>query len=261
MSVTFLERIAQETRARMAESAINSTDLEADAFAARELRPHHLLRDQLARRDRTNIVAEIKRASPSKGVINGNIDVADVAQSYARGGAVAISVLTEPEYFGGSLYDLITARKAVALPLLRKDFTVSELQIYEAAAAGGDAVLLIAAILSTVELSAYSRLAEDILGMDAIVEVHTVDELRLAQDIGASLIGVNNRDLHSLEVSLDVSRELIRYRQDDSLMISESGISSTDEITELKDLGFNGFLIGESLMRSADAAGMLGGWV
>lgn len=263
MSGTFLDKIIALKREKV-ERQKQSTDVSAlreRAYAIRASAENHRLESALSRKDRTNIIAEIKRASPSKGVINDTIDVAATAKQYRDGGAAAISVLTEEDYFKGSLDDLVAVRRSVELPLLRKDFVVDDFQIFESAAAGADVVLLIVAALDEPQLSDhYERIAEG-LGMDAIVEVHTLYELETAARIGAKIIGVNNRDLQTLDVSLDVSRELILYRPPGSLMIAESGISTREEIAELKTLGFDGFLIGETLMRSGDAAGTLGGWV
>ena len=169
--------------------------------------------------------------------------------------------MTETEFFGGSLIDLVLVSQTARIPILRKDFMIDEYQIYEAAAFGSDAILLIVAALKQDELIRFLRLAQDDLGMDALVEVHTSDEFEIAKSIGASIIGVNNRDLQSLEVSLDVSRRLIDQRPANALMIAESGISARDEIDELKELGYNGFLIGETLMRTENARETLGGWV
>ena len=263
MSETFLEKIVAKTRENVERQKLGA-DLEAlksKAIEARAYATPRRLRSALSRDGETNIIAEIKRASPSKGIINTDIDVAVLARQYEAGGAAAISVLTESEYFRGSLNDLRTARAAVGLPILRKDFTVDEFQIYEAAAAGADAILLIVAALSESDLRQFLRLAQDELGMDALVEVHDREELDAAVRIGANIIGVNNRNLHSLEVSLDVSRRLIADRPVDALMVAESGISTRSEIAEMKGLGFDGFLIGETLMRTADAAGTLGAWI
>ena len=213
----------------------------------------HRLRENL-RRDQINIIAEIKRASPSKGIINDKIDVAELARTYETGGACAISVLTEEDRFGGSLEDLKTVRNTVNLPVLRKDFIFDEFQIYEAAEAGADIILLIAAMLDDENLRILYQLAEEILRIDALVEVHNLEELDRAKKLDAKIIGINNRDLHSFKVSLDVSRELVKHAPKDSLLIAESGISTKDEILKLKDSGFAGFLIGETLMRSGNTA-------
>jgi indole-3-glycerol phosphate synthase len=216
-------------------------------------RPPHLLRNRLEESNGINIIAEIKRASPSKGIINDKIDVAELAQMYERGGAAAISVLTEEDRFAGSLDDLKIAREVVSLPILRKDFVFDEFQIHEAKDAGADVILLIVAMLDDDNLLKLHHLAEEELGLDALVEVHTLEELERAKAINAKIIGVNNRDLHSFKVSLDVSRELIKHAPDDALMIAESGLRAKEDLLELKELGFKGFLIGETLMRSGNA--------
>lgn len=254
MSETFLDQIVVKTRAKfdLAKTADHLKAVRSRAEQVRRDAEPHRLRAVLSQKERTNIIAEIKRSSPSKGVINDTIDVSEVARSYETGGAAAISVLTENEFFGGSLADLELVSETVSLPVLQKDFIVDVYQIYEAAAAGADAVLLIVAALSEEELRLLFRTAERDLGLDALVEVHSVEEMRTAENIGARIIGVNNRDLHSLGVSLDVSRRLINERPETSLMVAESGISTRAEIEEFQDLGFNGFLIGETLMRADD---------
>lgn len=256
MSDTFLTQILESTRERvaLAKAAVDIGILREDARQARSRRDSLLLSDALNQTHRTNIIAEIKRASPSKGVINDKVDVSVQALSYESGGACAISVLTEESYFRGSIADLRQVRETVELPLLRKDFTVDEFQIYEAATAGADAILLIVAALTPTDLQDFQALAND-LGMDAIVEVHTLDELDVASAIGARIIGVNNRNLKTFHVSLDVSRELIGHRPQGSLMIAESGISNRAQIDDLKALGYDGFLVGESLMRANGAIG------
>jgi indole-3-glycerol phosphate synthase len=199
--------------------------------------------------DRINIIAEIKKASPSKGVINNNVDVVKLSKTYEASGACAISVLTEENKFHGSFEDLSDVRKAVNLPLLCKDFIFDEFQIYQAKKAGADAILLIVAMLDEEKLKNLYDFANN-LGLDVLVEVHTEAELEIAKKIGAKIIGVNNRDLHTFDVSLDVSRNLIKQAPKNALMISESGISKKEEILELKLLGFSGFLIGETFMKS-----------
>ena len=251
----FLTEIIELKKKRLtiAKTEIDFESLKKSAFEKREKAKNHRLRENL-RRDQINIIAEIKRASPSKGVINDKIDVAEVARMYELGGACAISVLTEEDRFQGSLEDLRAARKSVDTPILRKDFIFDEFQIYEAADAGADVILLIAAMLDDSQLRQLHSLAEKDLGLDALVEVHTLEELERVKRIGAKIIGVNNRDLHTFAVSLDVSRELIKHAPADALMITESGLSTRTEILELRELGFTGFLIGETLMRSGNAA-------
>lgn len=246
---SILDTILQSTRKRV-QAAKRGTDvgeLASRAFAIRSRSEQHVLRSAIAN-DAVNIIAEFKRASPSKGVIDDVADAAQTAALYQSGGACAISVLTEPDYFRGSLGDLQAARSAVSIPLLRKDFVVDEFQIYESAVAGADAILLIVAALSVDELKSFKTIAHG-LGIDALVEVHDVDEMKIAGDMGADLIGVNNRDLRTFNVSLDVSRDLIRYAPDGTALVSESGLSNREELEELRSLGYSGFLIGESLMR------------
>jgi indole-3-glycerol phosphate synthase len=246
----------KKKRVELAKSLRDFDELKQSAIAKRETAEKFRLRQKL-QDDRINIIAEFKRASPSKGVINDAIDIVETARAYETGGAVAISVLTEEDRFKGSLEDLKTVRQAVDLPVLRKDFILDEFQIYEAAEAGADVILLIAAMLTDENLEKFRALAEDELGLDALTEVHTLEELERVKKTRARLIGVNNRDLHSFRVTLDVSRELIRHAPADALMISESGLSAREDLLELKALGFRGFLIGETLMRSGNPQEML----
>jgi len=198
------------------------------------------------------IIAEFKRRSPSAGTIRKDLSANDVAARYERGGACAISVLTDEQYFGGSVSDLQAVRASTVLPLLRKDFIVDEIQIYEAAVVGADAVLLIAAALEDAPLAKLRAVAEDELGLDAVVEVHTPEELRRAVQAGARIIGVNNRDLRTFRTSLDTSERIIAEAPRDRIMISESGLQNPKSLRHLRALGFRGFLIGEALMRAPD---------
>jgi len=259
MSSPFLDMITAKTRERVArvKTPEYMVALRKRAERARSDRRPHAFRDALSEQTRTNIIAEIKRASPSKGVINAGVDVTMQARRYAGGGAAAISVLTEPDHFQGTINDLIKIRTAVERPLLRKDFIVDEFQIAEAAAAGADAILLIVAALEQDEVSRLRIFAEEQLGLDALVEVHGTDEMSRAVDAGATVIGVNNRDLQTLVVTLDTSRELAAFKPTNSILVAESGISTRAEIDELRSLGFDAFLIGETLMRSADPAATL----
>lgn len=258
MTAAFLEQIVQKTRSDIAANKCASdVDGVRDRAASRRRTDRgHRFKTALEEKGKINIIAEIKRASPSKGVINNSIDIEQLARDYKAGGAAAISVLTERQYFHGSLDDLRMVRAAVDLPILRKDFIVDEYQVYEAADAGADAVLLIVAALGEQDLRSLCRVAEG-LKMDALVEVHTAVEMKIAVEIGADIIGVNSRDLHSLEVSLDVSRQLIREPSGGAVLVAESGLNTEAQIRELRDLGFDGFLIGEALMRSEDPAGAL----
>ena len=203
-----------------------------------------------------NIIAEFKRRSPSKGTIRENADAAALARSYQSAGAAAISVLTEENYFAGSLADLLAVRAQVAIPILRKDFIFEEWQALESAAAGADALLLIVAALDDETLERLLRLTEKELGMDALVEVHTREEMERAVAHGAMLIGVNNRDLRTFDVSTETSLQLARFAPAGAILVSESGLTP-DELPKLKAAGYNGFLIGETLMRSPDPARQL----
>ena len=218
----------------------------------RETAPTHALREALVHDDRINIIAEFKRRSPSKGSISSQADPATVARVYERGGAAAISVLTEEDFFAGSLDDLRAVRQQTSLPLLRKDFIVSDYQVYESAAAGADALLLIVAALDDDSLKNLRELTENELAMDALVEVHTRDEMQRAIDGGAKIIGVNNRNLETFEVSLTTSIELADSAPNGTILISESGIETREDIDRLRDAGYSGFLIGETLMRADD---------
>ena len=256
MKGTILEKIVESKRKRVAaaKAAADKDGLIAKARNAHTLSEPHRFRAALSDRRKINIIAEFKRASPSKGIINDGLNPADVARIYDSAEAAAISVLTEEDHFKGSLDDLRAVRGAVDLPILRKDFIFDPFQVYEAAAAGADAILLIAAILDDSQLRDLEALAEDELGLDALIEVHTLEELQRFEGSGAKLIGVNNRDLHSFNVSLDVSRELVAHASPGSLLIAESGIDNRKDIQELKKLGYSAFLIGETLMRSDDPA-------
>jgi indole-3-glycerol phosphate synthase len=214
--------------------------------------PHRLLRALDDNAAQVKIIAEFKRRSPSLGIIRGDLSASEVACRYERGGACAISVLTDAEYFGASIVDLRAVRSSTDLPVLRKDFIIDPIQIYEAAIAGADAVLLIAAAVDGVSLRELRQVAEDELGLDALVEVHTSRELHRALKTGAKIIGVNNRDLRTFHVSLKTSERLIAEAPRDKIMISESGLQNAELLRRLRALGFRGFLIGEALMRARD---------
>jgi indole-3-glycerol phosphate synthase len=214
--------------------------------------PHRLLQALQPNSKGINIIAEFKRRSPSAGTIRNDLTATGVAKCYERGGACAVSVLTDEQYFGGSILDLAAIRAVTNLPLLRKDFIVDEIQIYEAAAAGADAVLLIVAALDDAALAKLRAIAEDELGLDAVVEAHTSEELRRAVGAGATIIGVNNRDLRTFRTSVATSERLIAEAPRDRIMISESGLHDPESLRHLRELGFRGFLIGEALMRAPD---------
>ncbi len=223
--------------------------LRSEALAMRERASSHTLRRALEG-DGINIIAEFKRRSPSKGVIRAGADLPEIVRSYHAGGAVALSVLTEEDHFDGSLADLRTAKSVVDLPVLRKDFVFDEYQVFEAAAAGADALLLIVAALDDRQLELLWRLVEEELGMDALVEVHSAPEMNRAAGCGAKLIGVNNRDLRTFAVSLETSIRLAPLAPRDALLVSESGLNDGADLRRLQEQGFQGFLIGESLMRA-----------
>ena len=219
-----------------------------------QLRPgSRRLTSALRDRSRPNIIAEFKRRSPSKGRINSAANPAGMAQIYESAGAAAISVLTEENYFEGSLADLRSVRETSRLPVLRKDFIFDEYQVYESAAAGADALLLIVAALEDETLSRLRWIVEDELGMDALVEVHTRGDLDRAIASGARMIGVNNRDLRTFEVSVATSHALARAAPNTTLLVSESGLTPAD-VRELRNIGYSGFLVGESLMRAENPA-------
>ena len=197
------------------------------------------------------IIAEVKKASPSAGVIRSDFDPLKIARIYEDSGAVCLSVLTDEKFFQGSLASLEKIRGAVALPLLRKDFTLDEYHLYEARAHGADAVLLIARILEDSRLKDYTALARD-LGMSALVEVHEEKELDRAKKVGADLVGINNRNLNTLKVDIETSVRLSKEVPIGAILVSESGISKPDQIQRLTDCGIHAFLIGESLLRAQD---------
>lgn len=259
---TQLDTILATTRATVARSRehVPLADLERGAAAHQPRGWAAALRNKA--RSGPAVIAEIKKASPSKGMIREDFDVAWLASRYAAGGAAALSVLTDEPFFQGGLRNLEIASQAVSLPCLRKDFTIDEYQIIEARAHHADAILLIAAALSSVELMRFSRTARD-LSLDVLVEVHAVCELdRVLETLGergADAIGVNNRDLTTFEVRMDTSLELIDRIPRSVLRVAESGISTLDHVAQLRTAGFDAFLIGESLMRHPDPGEALAG--
>jgi indole-3-glycerol phosphate synthase len=254
-TMNFLDEIVQHQREHIqrAKKLLSLSELRDRALSRRaDAKPFAL---QAAINDKKNqlaVIAEFKRASPSKGNIQLQADCATIARAYEQNGAAAISVLTEEHFFRGSLADLQAVKLAVQVPVLRKDFIVDEYQVLETAANGADALLLIVAALDDGQLASLRLFTEDELQMDALVEVHTVDEMRRAVSCGAKLIGVNNRNLRTLAVSLDVSAECLAAAPPDSILISESGLREHAELRRLHDAGFHGFLIGEALMRAED---------
>ena len=256
---TRLDTILETTRAHVADAKahVRVEDLECMAALHHPRGWANAIRQTSL--DGPAIIAEIKKASPSKGLIREDFNVAHLAESYARGGAAALSVLTDEMYFLGSLTNLETASKAVELPCLRKDFMVNEYQIVEARAHCADAILLIAAALSDSEMKRFAAAAHE-YSLDVLVEVHTASELDRVLDAigdGADAIGVNNRDLRTFEVRMETSLELASRIPASFVRVAESGIATAEQIDRLRTAGFDAFLIGESLMRQADPGSAL----
>lgn len=248
-----LARIVERKREELAQPAASYFELEQRAVVRLGEK-----RDFAAalRSRRPAVIAEIKQASPSKGVLASDFQPASTARQYELGGAAAISVLTDRDFFQGSLEDLACARNTVKLPVLRKDFTIDKLHVVEAAANGADAILLIAAILSVKEMRDFRELAAR-YGMASLVEVHDAEELGPALDSGAEIVGVNNRDLRTFEVRLETSLQLAPMIPSGVTKVSESGICTAGDVRRLIDAGYGAFLVGEHLMRSGDPAGRL----
>lgn len=203
------------------------------------------------RKSQTGIIAEHKRRSPSRSVINQDLNVQDVARGYEEAGVSGMSVLTDGKYFGGSLEDLLYARASVKMPILRKEFIIDEYQLLEAKAYGADVILLIAAVLERGQIKALSEFAKK-LGLDVLLEVHNEQELQKSIMPSLDMLGVNNRNLKTFKVSTDISKELSEKIPSDFVKVSESGISSVEAIRDLKDYSYQGFLIGENFMKTKD---------
>lgn len=206
------------------------------------------LRHYLSREDKVGIIAEIKRRSPSRGLLNANISVEALSIGYMQAGASALSVLTDSIYFGGSNQDLTTARKFNFCPILRKDFIIDEYQIVEARSIGADVILLIARVLSKDEVDRYAKFAKS-LGLEVLLEVHNEEELKQAISDDIDLVGVNNRDLDDLSIDIERSVMLSSLVPPGVVKISESGLKTPDDITRLKSYGYKGFLMGEAFMQ------------
>ncbi len=250
VSSGILAEIVQSKKQELAGLYERSESLEQAAYE----RTSHARPFAAALRDKKPaVIAEIKKASPSKGILQSDFHPAFMAHAYQEGGAACLSVLTDHEYFAGSLRDLEAARAATSLPVLRKDFTIDRLQVFEAAAHGADAVLLIAAILDTEELTAFRELASS-LSLAALVEVHDEEDLAKAVDSGAEIIGVNNRNLTTFQVTLETSLQLSERLPTAAIRVSESGIVNYADIERLTAAGYHAFLIGESLMKSGNPA-------
>lgn len=253
---TALGKIVSRRRLRIAQAKarIPVSELKRAAEARRGVRDFKAA----LRSENPGIIAELKQASPSRGLLRSNYRCVEIALQYQRAGAAALSVLTEEEYFLGSLDDLKKVRSATALPVLRKDFIVDPYQVYESAAHGADALLLIVAALSNDDLRGLLQLAEA-LRMASLTEVHTQEELSRALEAGASVIGVNNRNLKTLEVSLDTSFRLAEKIPPSCLKISESGINTPSDLIALCKAGFDAVLIGEHFMIQPEPGAALAG--
>jgi indole-3-glycerol phosphate synthase len=249
VTATYLDRIVDAHR-----TAAQGEQRRLDALveSARSMAATRGFRHAVAGTTGLAVIAEIKRRSPSKGDLNAVLDPADLATTYQDGGATCLSVLTDGEFFGGSVDDLCAARAATTLPVLRKDFTVSEYDVCDARLMGADAVLLIAAALSSGELRRYHDLAVEI-GLDALVEVHDEAELERAVDVGASLIGVNQRDLVTFAVDPERAQRMARAIPAGAVKVAESGVRHGGDARALHEAGYDAVLVGETLVTSPDA--------
>ncbi len=257
MSTDILSRIVQTKIAELADARkkISESDLRKQAQERKEFRPFF---QRLAKPGQSgvNIIAEIKRASPSKGLISPDLNPTEYAQKYEKGGAAALSVLTDKQYFQGSFADFKAARQVCKLPMLRKDFLISPYQIYESAVLGADAILLIVRILESEQLKEYLQLAAE-LHLDVLTEIHSYAELETAAKAGAKLVGVNNRNLKSFETDISLAAQMVSRFSEDMVPVAESGIHSREDIVLLQKAGIFNFLIGESMVRSPDPEAFL----
>ena len=248
MAATYLDRILDDHRS-MATADTRSVERLLDE--ARAMPPTRGFRNALA--DRFGVIAEIKRRSPSKGDLNVDLDPAAMASTYERGGAACLSVLTDEQYFGGSVGDLQAARAACSLPVLRKDFTVGERDVLDARIMGADCVLLIAAALDRSELVSLHQLATEV-GLDVLVEIHDEAELEHALTASATLIGVNQRDLVTFQVDHERALRMARVIPDRAVKVAESGVRGGGDARSLREAGYDAVLVGETLVTSGDPA-------
>jgi indole-3-glycerol phosphate synthase len=249
--MTVLDEILRTTRQELARRKRELPEGELRERALAETSARRSLRDALTQSREIAVIAEFKRRSPSAGTLREGAEIAEIARAYERGGASALSVLTEEANFAGSLQDLRAARAACGLPVLRKDFILDPYQVYEARLAGADAVLLIVAALDLAQLTALHSLVSE-LGLDALVEVHDRAEIDLALESGAELVGINNRDLRDFSVDVERTFALLAEIPSGVTVVSESGIAGPEQLARLAQTGVAGVLVGESLMRAPD---------
>jgi indole-3-glycerol phosphate synthase len=254
MKNDFLTKIIEQKKEEITEAKtkIPESELRCRALSIHGQRPF----SQKLKHPGVNIIAEIKRASPSKGPINLDLDPVHLAKAYEKGGAAALSVLTETAFFKGSFEDFKLARSATSLPVLRKDFIISEYQLYESAVLGADAVLLIVRCLSETRLNELIALSCE-LKMDTLVEIHTEKDLETATRAGADLIGINNRNLKTFETDLGIAMQLVSLLKDNQIPVAASGIQNRKDIENNLKFGLNNFLIGESLVKALNPAGLI----
>ena len=246
--------IIQDKRIEVAASKRSVSESELRSRLTDQTEPRGFERrisKRVTNRHRAAVIAECKKASPSKGVIRKNYDVSAIAKSYEAGGAACLSVLTDEKYFHGTADDLLTARNNCSLPILRKDFIVDAYQVYESRSWGADCILLIVSVLDYAELSDFGGLARE-LGLDVLIEVHSEEELETALRLPFGLIGINNRNLHTFETDLQTSLTLCRQVPPERIVVTESGIHTREDVVTMSECGIRAFLVGESLMKAAN---------
>jgi indole-3-glycerol phosphate synthase len=258
--LSILDRIVAVKRAEVAaaKKSLSSSELQRRAEAAAPSRQFVSALTNRIAAGKPAVIAEIKRASPSKGLLREDFAPADIARSYEAGGAACLSVLTDREFFRGAPEHLQAARTACALPVLRKDFVIDSYQVLEARAMGADCILLIAACLALREMRELEALAVS-LGMAVLVEVHDAAELDAALQLRTSLIGINNRDLRTFHTRLETTLDLLQYMPEDRIVVTESGIASAEHVQRLRSHGVGAFLVGEAFMRAPDPGAALRG--
>jgi len=247
-----LSRIIEEKR-RVVDEAKRARSKEELIREIKNISVQSSFKKSISRPHHVNLIAEIKKASPSKGILRGDFHPVKIAVTYQAHGASAVSVLTDERFFEGKLEYIKMVKENISLPVLRKDFIIDEYQIYESVAAGADAILLIADLLSANEMNGFYELATS-LGLDVLMEVHNEEDVEKALATGGHIIGMNNRDLHTFKVDLGVTQKLVRLLPSNMIKVSESGIRSYEDVMFLKSLGINAVLIGEAFMESSDIA-------